>query len=159
MKTGIISTLSGAVGAVVGMVFGAAATKKTFTEEINKWKEMSDRHLALFLLMNRWVRGKQKENNIATFLADNHLQTIAVYGMSFVGETLVDELKDSDIKVSYGIDQNAGGIYSDIEIFSPEDKLPAVDAVVVTAITFFEEIREMLQEKIDCPVISLEDIL
>ena len=49
MKTGIISTLSGAVGAVVGMVFGAAATKKTFTEEINKWKEMSDRHLALFL--------------------------------------------------------------------------------------------------------------
>ena len=76
-----------------------------------------------------------------------------------MGETLVDELKDSDIKVSYGIDQNAGGIYSDIEIFSPEDKLPAVDAVVVTAITFFEEIREMLQEKIDCPVISLEDIL
>ena len=34
-----------------------------------------------------------------------------------------------------------------------------VDAVVVTAITFFEEVEEMLRQKVDCPIISLEDIL
>ena len=34
-----------------------------------------------------------------------------------------------------------------------------VDAVVVTAITFFDEIREELTTKIGCPIVSLEDIL
>jgi hypothetical protein len=34
-----------------------------------------------------------------------------------------------------------------------------VDAIVVTAITFFDEIEEKLSEKIDCPIISLDDIL
>ena len=40
-----------------------------------------------------------------------------------------------------------------------EDDLKPVDAIVVTAITFFDEIKEKLSEKIDCPIISLEDIL
>ncbi len=44
-------------------------------------------------------------------------------------------------------------------MISPEDELPDVDAVIVTAITFFDEIEEKLTEKISCPVLSLEDIL
>ena len=42
---------------------------------------------------------------------------------------------------------------------SIDDDLEEVDAVVVTAITFFDEIEEKLSQKIDCPIISLEDIL
>ena len=34
-----------------------------------------------------------------------------------------------------------------------------MDAVIVTAITFYEEIEEMLAEKMDCPILSLENIL
>ena len=40
-----------------------------------------------------------------------------------------------------------------------DDDLENVDAIVVTAITFFDEIAEKLEEKVNCPVISLEDIL
>ena len=79
--------------------------------------------------------------------------------MSYVGETLLDELKGTDITVRYGIDKNSDTIYSDVDIVSVEDDLESVDAVVVTAITFFDEIEEKLSTKMDCPVISLEDIL
>ena len=41
----------------------------------------------------------------------------------------------------------------------PESELEKVDVIVVTAITFFKEIEEMLNQRVDCPVISLEDIL
>ena len=34
-----------------------------------------------------------------------------------------------------------------------------VDAIVVTAIVFYEDIKRQLREKANCPVISLEDIL
>lgn len=79
--------------------------------------------------------------------------------MSYAGETLVDELRGTEVKVVYGIDKNADTIYSDIDVFSMEDDLAKVDAVVVTAITFFDEIEENLSEKLDCPILSLEDIL
>ena len=49
--------------------------------------------------------------------------------------------------------------YADVDIVSIDDDLEEVDAVVVTAITFFDEIEEKLSQKIDCPIISLEDIL
>ena len=58
-----------------------------------------------------------------------------------------------------GIDQKADSIYSDVDIVTMADSLEEVDAVVVTAITFFDEIEEQLSGKLDCPVISLEDIL
>ena len=79
--------------------------------------------------------------------------------MSYVGETLVDELKNSNITVLYGIDQKADSIYADVDIVFIEDELQEVDAIVVTAITFFDEIEEKLSRKVDCPIISLDDIL
>ena len=79
--------------------------------------------------------------------------------MSYAGETLIEELSESDITVAYGIDKEAGSLCSDIELVTLEDDLKEVDAVVVTAITFYEEIAEKLEKKLKCPVISLEDIL
>ena len=79
--------------------------------------------------------------------------------MSFAGETLIDELKNSAIEVVYGIDKRANSLYADVDIVSIEDSLEDVDAVIVTAITFFDEIEEKLSDKLDCPIISLEDIL
>lgn len=79
--------------------------------------------------------------------------------MSYVGETLVEELKNSDIIIAYGIDQKAESIYPDVEVVFADDKLEEVDAVVVTAITFFDEIVEKLSTKVACPILSLEDIL
>lgn len=79
--------------------------------------------------------------------------------MSYAGERLLEELKGSRITVKYGIDKRSDEIYEDIELFSPDDDLEDVDAVVVTAIAYFEEIRDRLSVKMDCPVISLEDAI
>ena len=79
--------------------------------------------------------------------------------MSYAGETLVDELKDSCIQVTYAIDKNAGTVYENVNIVSPEEGLENVDAIIVTAITFYEEVKENLTKKISVPILSLEDLL
>lgn len=155
MNKGIISVLSALTGAAVG----AGAVAKVSGEATNKAQNMSDKHLALFLMMNQWVKVKQEGKNLSSYFEKNGYKKIAVYGMSYAGETLVEELKGSSIEVAYGIDKNADGIYSDVGIVTVNDELEAVDAIVVTAITFFDEIEEMLQTKVECPIISLEDIL
>lgn len=155
MKKGVISVFS----ALAGVVLGAGAVGKVTGESINKAKNMSDKHLALFLMMNQWVRVKQEGKNLSEYFEKNNYKKIAIYGMSYAGETLIDELRDSGVTIAYGIDKNADSIYADVDVVSMDDELASVDAVVVTAITFFNEIEEKLSGKVDCPILSLEDIL
>lgn len=155
MKKGVIA----AVSTVIGAAAGAVAVGKSKGDQLNSARSMSNKHLALFQMMNQWVRVKQEGKNLSEYFERNGYKNIAVYGMSYAGETLLEELKGTDVNVVYGIDRNADSTYADVEVFTAEDDLQPVDAVVVTAITFFDEIEENLMKKMDCPIISLEDIL
>ena len=155
MKKGVISILSAAVGTAIG----AGTVGKVQNEKLRKMEQASGKHLGLFLMMNQWVKIKQEGKNLSEYFQKNKFNKIAIYGMSYAGETLIDELRGSDITVAYGIDRNASTLYSDVDIISIEEVSEEVDAVVVTAITFFDEIEEMLSDKVNCPIISLEDIL
>ena len=110
-------------------------------------------------MMNQWVNIKQEGKNLSTYFLKNGYKRIAIYGMSYAGETLFKELKGTEVKVIYAIDKNAKNIYSNVNIVSLEDSLEEVDVVVITAITFLEEIENQLSKKLTCPLLSLEDIL
>ena len=155
MKKGVIS----AVSMVAGVMAGGAAAGKIEADRVIKVQNMSDKHLALFLLMSRWVKVKQEGKNLELYFKSNGYKKIAIYGMSFAGKALVDELRNTEIEVAYGIDKKSDSIYADIDIVSVDDFLDKVDVVVVTAITYFNEIEEMLSLRVDCPVVSLENIL
>lgn len=152
MKKGIISILiAGSVGAI-----GASINAK---KKVAEKQMLADKHLALFLLMNQWVGIKQREESIAEYLVNKGYHKIAIYGMSYVGETLVCELKNSEVNVMCAIDKNAEQIYSEVNIITSDDNIPDVDAIVVTAITAFDEIEEILSAKTNADILSIEDIL
>lgn len=155
MNKGVISVLSILAGAAAG----AGTVGRLEGKALDKTQKMSDKHFALFLMMNQWVKVKQEGKNLSTYFVKNNYKKIAIYGMSYAGETLIEELRGSGIEIAYGIDQNAAALYADVDIVSAEDNLDEVDAVVVTAITFFDEIEEKLSQKLDCPIVSLEDVL
>lgn len=79
--------------------------------------------------------------------------------MSYAGETLFRKLNSTKIELLYAIDKNAISINADIDAVSPEDKLEDVNAIVVTAIAFFNEFEERLTKKMDCQILMLKDIL
>ena len=155
MKKGLV----GIVSAVGGALTSAAVVGKKLNDRVKAYRGMADKHLALFLMMNEWVKVKQEGKDLASFFEREGYKEIAVYGMSYVGETLVDELEGSSVRVKYGIDRNADHIDADIELVKPDEKLDDVDAIIVTSITFYNEIEEMLIKKVNCPIISLEDVL
>lgn len=149
---GILSFLAGAAGGAIGI-------KRMEDVKVRKARGYADKHLALFLMMNQWVKVKQEGKNLVAYFENNGYKRIAIYGMSYAGETLLEELKESEVQVVYGIDKRADGIYANLDVITIDEPLNKVDAIVVTAITFFDEIESLLSEKIDCPIISLEDIL
>ena len=144
---------------LTGMLAGAGIVKKIDGKLIEEAKDMSDKHLSLFLMMNEWVKIKQNGKSLLDYFVRNNYNRIAIYGMSYVGETLLKELSGSEVEVVYGIDKNAEIIDQEFKVITMENPLEEVDVIVVTAITFYDEIEEKLSKKIDCPIISLEDIL
>lgn len=155
MKKVTLSILS----AVMGVAAGIGVTNNFMEKTMKKNSAMSNKHLALFLMMNEWVKVKQEGKSLTEYFEKNGYKKIAIYGMSYAGETLLDELSETDIEVVYGIDKNAESIYLNINVVTMEENLEEVDAVVVTAITFYDEIETELSKKLKCPIVSLEDIL
>lgn len=145
--------------ALVGTTIGAIGAGKVMGDKANEWKKMSDKHLELFLLMNQWVKVKQDGKNLAEYFERAGYKRIAIYGMSYIGETLASEILGHGVNIAYGIDRKPNVISAEFEIVSPDGELEEVDAVVVTCVTFFNEIEEMLCNKVNCPIISLEDVL
>lgn len=155
MRKGII----GLVSTVTGIVIGAVSAGNVTAKERKRIQKMSDKHLALFMMMDRWVEIKQEGKNLAEYFLKEGYKTIAIYGMHYAGERLYTELKNSEIEVKYGIDKSAETLYSELELYHPDSDLEKVDAVVVTPIFFFNEIKKEYEDKFGCPMISLEDIL
>lgn len=155
MNRGVTTVISALAGALLGVGFaGNAAYKK-----VNELEEKSERYLALYRMMDKWMEVKQEGKNLSMYFQKWGYTRIAIYGMSRAGRTLYNELEKTEITVVYGIDRCAESLYADVDIYTLDDSLEQVDAVVVTAISYFEEIKKDILAKMDCPVISLEDIL
>lgn len=155
MKKSCLAVLTMVAGAVTG-----AAGVGTYQGKIIKIKQKKvDKFKAYYNLLNQWLILKQDGKNLEQYFIDNQYETIAIYGMGEMGNRLYDELKNTSVKIEYAIDKEAGSTYSEIEVLEIEDNLPKVDAVIVTAVFAYEEVEKLLSEKIDCNIISLEEVV
>lgn len=142
----------------VGLGVGAVAVANVLTSFIEEYRKSSDKFSRMFHLMREWVQLKQEGKSINDFFEKNNYRDIAVYGKGYIGEALAKELLESDITIKYFIDRKADKDFDGITI-SPDSELEEVDAVVVTPVTSYGEIKQNLMKKLSCPIISIEDIL
>lgn len=119
----------------------------------------SKKHLAMFIIMNNWLEAKQQQKRMDTFLIEQGYYTAAIYGMHYIGERLYRELENTQVKVLYGIDQNRNVNNCELEIYRPDDELPAVDVVIVTAPLYFYSVRKLLNKKLNIPIISIAEVV
>ncbi len=126
---------------------------------IQQWYENSEKYLMSTKLFDEWFEKKQKGKQLESYFLQNNIHTVAIYGMSYLGQRLNDELKNSCVTVKYVIDKNAKDTVSDVHIITPQDEMKPVDAIIITATYYYDEIRKLLSDKVECKIISLEDII
>lgn len=112
-----------------------------------------------YQILNMWMEMKQKSISTVSYLQKKGIEKVAIYGMKELGERLYEELKSTDIEVACIIDKNPEQVLGDFIVISPDDRIPKVDAIIVTANYYYLEIAEELKEKVDCPIYSLNGIL
>lgn len=155
MKKGLLTGVSLLTGAIAG----AVAMNKLKEQAVDAKAEKIEKFKGYYNMLNQWLVLKQEGKSLTEYFVNNNYKSIAIYGMGEMGNRLYDELKNSEIEVKYAIDKNAAGTYSEVDVIEKDEDFPEVDAIVVAATFAFEAIQEELNEKVDWPIISLEDVV
>ncbi|WP_051650337.1 glycoside hydrolase family 99-like domain-containing protein [Selenomonas sp. AB3002] len=109
--------------------------------------------------LSQWLRINEKGEEVRSFFYRNKYRRIAIYGGGRLGKHLIANLVGSDVEIKYIIDKNKSLKICSYPTFTLEDKLPPVDAVVITPIGMYEALRSELRKYVDYDTVSLEYIL
>lgn len=144
---------------IFGIILGINLFLKIFQKKIIKREKDIYRFQSYFHMFKCWVKVKQKNIDIAEYIYEKGYKNIAIYGMGEIGSVFYDEIKNSVVNVKYGIDKIDDIRFENLTIVNPSDNLENVDAIIVTPVSAFDEIREMLEKNIDCKIIALDDLI
>lgn len=123
-------------------------------------KKETDRFYDNYQLLSHWMEVKNEGRSLLEYFKVKGYRTIAVYGMGELANRLCEELENTDVCVKYGIDREVCGTISRMDrIYSPGDELELVDAIIVTPFYAMEDIRDVLKKKINCSIVSLEEVV
>lgn len=159
MKKGTALFLSALLGGAIGIIGGAVCVYRQEREKLIREQATTQKDDAILKAYSHWLQRKQQGESLTENLEKMGCKKIAIYGMHYLGQSLLSELEGGDIEVVCAIDKHPELRYTDIPLQTPEENIPDVDAIIVTAFTFFDEIEEMLSNKVSCPIVSIEDII
>lgn len=151
----VLSIICFALGVGITWFFVVHKLKAKFDALDDANKKMNE----FYDLLIRWMEVHRKGDNLTSFFVSKGYKTIAIYGMRELGLLLLQELKNSDAEVKYCIDKDADNIHIEIPVYKPEDDLEDVDAIVVTAIHYYNDIEPMLRDKLESDIYSLDDVI
>lgn len=128
-------------------------------DRLKSTRMLSDKHLKLFKLAVGIMNAEQNGQTIADYVRSCGYKSIAIYGMHYLGEWLLRELRQNGFEVSYGIDRNAHNIETDIRLYKPDDKLPYVDVILNTTAFPNEMIIEEIEDFQAKDMVSINEII
>ena len=129
-------------------------------------EEKLQKQILFYCILTKWMECKIKGQNIAEVLEKYGYSKVVVYGYAELGQLLCKELLLGGMCVEYVLDKTVETtgirklpIYKPDEITDSRQALLQVDAVIVTAVYYFEEIKQELTETGYQNVISMRMLL
>lgn len=103
-----------------------------------------------FITLKRWLENRNANKTFVDYFNEYGYRKIAIYGAGDIGKLLYEEIKNSDIRVSYFVDRNAEGLrqLGDVPIITISDieNMEEVDAIVITPLGNYDAICKSLAE-------------
>lgn len=149
----------GVLGIILGMVISWQILRKSYKRKVEEKIRLSDKHLEMFLVMDKWFQKELKGKKMATWLRENKFSKITIYGMGYIGKNLYEYLKNEGFEISSLIDQKKDTSIDGIRIRTIDEEQIPTDVIIVTAIYYFEELEDKLKTKFKEPILSFADIV
>lgn len=149
----IVKVLLIVVGFLGALFYFGLVISRNKDQTVQKYK-------TYFKLMSDWMELIEKGIYVQHYFESNGFHSIAVYGGRDAGYHLVKQLMNTEVHVACIIDKTVfSNNFRNIPIYRLNEELPAVDVVIVTPVWDYLNIKQQLLNKVNCPVISLEEII
>lgn len=127
--------------------------------EIERWRMQVKRKSSFYQFMRNWMQLRLNGGSIEKRLMEAGHYSVAIYGMGIHGRMLYEDLRDTQISVKYFIDKQKKEGLGGVPVYSLEEELPDVDAVIITPYLEFASIQQVLQDKIRSRMIPLNALV
>lgn len=144
---------------VIGMVIGVVLGENRQVKRIYGIEEDNAKFHEFYDILIQWIKVHQNGRTLADYFRRYGYKTVAVYGLKELGKALIEELKDTEIEVKYGIDKNVDKMHMQTDVFKPDENLPEVDVIVVTSVHYYADIEMGLRDKLKYPIVALNDVV
>lgn len=141
------------------LCLGGVLINRRKEKELDRAKELIYKNDKIIQVFDQFLTIKQEGKDLSLFFKENGYKKVAIYGVGYLGKRICDELISADVEVVYFIDKSVENMEKMLPIFKPEQKLPAADVVIVTPVFYFHSIEIELEKYVNCPIISIEDVL
>ena len=114
----------------------------------------------LFLL-DKWLSKDNWSEKFISFASKNNIKKIGIYGYSVLGKQLFRELSTKEkIDIECIIDKrDLSKANVPVAAIKSSEEIPKLDAIVVTAVEYYNEIYLSLKNRTDAKIYSLEHLI
>lgn len=130
-------------------------------EALQKERKQTMKLEQLLRMANQMIVESDKGNLIHKMLEERNLSSVAIYGMSEMGERVMENiLMHSSIKLLYGIDQRAEEIKLVIPVYTLEEaaEKDKPEAVILTAFSENDSLKKEIENIMSCEVVTLGEL-
>lgn len=128
-------------------------------KEISIIQKENIRFKSYWTTLDRWIEIYLDGKSIGKQLKTLGYEKIAIYGLGMLGNHLLKELENNDIKVTYGIDQKEKGKQYKFPVYNLQNELPEIDLIIITVNHEYKFIKQELEKKVKAKIISIDLLL
>ena len=113
----------------------------------------------MFFIYDDWMKQQEEGRYLHQYLKRAGVNSVAIYGDSYIGKRLYYRLQKNGIQVRYFIDRNAAYLEEKIPVYLPQAGLPSVDLVLISLAEAEESIKAELETMTETRICSITDLL
>ena len=167
MKAGkmVLNLVKIGSGVVAGACLGAYVTGKSNETRRELTEASRDKFKSYYDITREWMICEMNGHNIADWISDNGINKMAVYGAGTMGDLFYETMKNSEEKIAFFVEETGAPLSefkgnTALETLEYGVDWEGLDMVIVTAVTYFKDIKAKLEELgVSCPIVSLEEIV
>lgn len=99
-------------------------------------------------ILDAWMHIKNIRYKLRNYFKEQKLTNIAIYGYSQSGRILHEELVSIGIEVKYIIDRKGKMLGCQLPVYTLDELLPSVDAVIIAPVGLYETVAPTLTQKL-----------
>jgi len=124
-------------------------------EVIKKYKK----YKKYYEILDGWMLLKENGISVYSYFQSRGYNKIAIYGFMSLGSHLLRELQNTNIEVMVVIDKRSELKNPNINIISPNEQIPKLDAIIITPVYDFNSIKDKLKNKTEAKIVSIEEVI